>query len=400
MANPSLNPASHYGSGRVLWIDYLRSFITVLVVAHHSTLAYTTFARLNPTVYILSTHPIIDTKRWIGLDIFENFNDVFFMALMFLIGGIFVMKGLQKKGSALFVRDRFYRLFLPFIIAVSSFMLLAYYPAYLNEHPEGGIKKFLIDFFFVEGWPPGPPWFIWVLFLFNLILALFSKKAIPFIQRADHKLQTLKDSPLRVALAFYTLVFVLYVPASWLFGSYTWKSFGPFAFQESRLLLYFGFFIMGTILGATNIGQGIFSKDSGFMKKWPVWVGACILFYLMLIGLEKLGREGFGEKLGEWPSKIIYGIVYAGSTCFSSLAFLVIFRKFVGQSGRLWDSLCENAYCIYLVHYIFVIWSQYELLNVDLPAVIKFFITFIISLFMSWVISMLLRKIPLVKKYV
>jgi glucan biosynthesis protein C len=279
-------------------------------------------------------------------------------------------------------------------------MLLAYYPAYLNGHPEGGIKNFLIDFFFVEGWPPGPPWFIWVLFLFNLILALFSKTAIPFIQRADHKLQTLKDSPLRVALVFYTLVLVLYVPASWLFGSYTWKSFGPFAFQESRLLLYFGFFIMGTIQGATNIGQGIFSKDSGFMKKWPFWVGACILFYLMLIGLEKLGREGFGEKLGEWPSKIIYGIVYAGSTCFSSLAFLVIFRKFVGQSGRLWDSLCENAYCIYLVHYIFVIWSQYELLNVDLPAVIKFFITFIISLFMSWGISMLLRKIPLVKKYV
>lgn len=400
MANPSLNPAPHHGPGRVLWIDYLRSFITVLVVAHHSTLAYTTFARLNPTVYILSTHPIIDTKRWIGLDIFENFNDVFFMALMFLIGGIFVMKGLQKKGPTLFIRDRFYRLFLPFIIAVSSFLLVAYYPAYLNEHPEGGIKNFLIDFFFVEGWPPGPPWFIWVLFLFNLILALLRKTAIPLIQRADQKLQALKDKPHLVVFIFYLMVWILYVPASWLFGAYSWKSFGPFAFQESRLVLYFGFFIVGAILGATNIGQGIFSKDSGFMKKWAVWVAASILFYLMLIGLEKLGRDGFGEKLGEWPSKIIYGLVYAGSTCFSSLAFLVIFRKFAGQSSRLWDSLCENAYCIYLVHYIFVIWCQYELLNFDLPAVIKFFITFIISLFMSWGISILLRKIPLVNKYV
>src|ERR1700759_3168335 len=138
-------------AGRVLWVDYLRSFITVLVVAHHSTLAYTTFARLNPEVYILSTHPIIDSKRWIGLDIFENFNDVFFMALMFLIGGFFVVKGLKKKGATLFIRDRFYRLFLPFIVAISSLMLLAYYPAYLNGHPEGGIKNFLKDFLFVEG---------------------------------------------------------------------------------------------------------------------------------------------------------------------------------------------------------------------------------------------------------
>src|ERR1700733_8599969 len=127
------NPALRQGSGRVLWVDYLRSFITVLVVAHHSTLAYTTFSRINEQAYILSTHPIIDTKRWIGLDIFENFNDVFFIALMFLIGGFFVVKGLKRKGAALFIRDRYYRLFLPFVITVSSLMLLAYYPAYLNE---------------------------------------------------------------------------------------------------------------------------------------------------------------------------------------------------------------------------------------------------------------------------
>ena len=99
--NPASNPVLRQSAGRVLWVDYLRSFITVLVVAHHSTLAYTTFARFNPHAYILSTHPIIDSKRWVGLDIFENFNDVFFMALMFLIGGFFVVKGLKKKGAAL-----------------------------------------------------------------------------------------------------------------------------------------------------------------------------------------------------------------------------------------------------------------------------------------------------------
>ncbi|HLA57313.1 MAG TPA: acyltransferase, partial [Puia sp.] len=367
---------------------------------HHSTLAYTTFARFNPHAYILSTHPIIDSKRWIGLDIFENFNDVFFMALMFLIGGFFVVKGLKKKGPGLFIRDRFNRLFLPFLVAVSSFMLLAYYPAYLNAHPEGGLKNFLKDFLFVEGWPPGPPWFIWVLFLFNVLFAVFGKGFIPFVYKMENKLQSLKDHPLKVALLMYVILWLLYVPASWLFGAYSWKSFGPFAFQESRLLLYFGFFVFGSMLGATNIEKGLFSSDSRFIKYWPVWLGACILFYLFLLGLEELGREGFGEKLGEWPSKIIYGCVYAGSTCFSSLAFLTISRKFITRVSPAWDSLTRNAYCIYLVHYIFVLWCQYELLNVDLPALIKFLITFVISILISWQVSILLRKIPVVRKYV
>ncbi len=398
--NPTSNPVLPQSTGRVLWVDYLRSFITVLVVAHHSTLAYTTFARFNPHVYILSTHPIIDSKRWIGLDIFENFNDVFFMALMFLIGGFFVVKGFKKKGAALFIRDRFYRLFLPFAVAVSSFMLLAYYPAYLTEHPEGGLKNFLKDFIFVEGWPPGPPWFLWVLFMFNAVFAVFGKTFLSFVYKAENKLQSLADHPLKVGLLIYIIIWLLYVPASWLFGSYSWKSFGPFAFQESRLLLYFGFFIFGSILGASNIEKGLLSAHSGFMKYWRVWLSACILFYLALLGLEELGREGFGSKLGEWPSKIIYGCVYAGSTCFSSLAFLTIFRKFITRANSVWDSLTRNAYCIYLVHYIFVLWCQYELLNIDLPAFIKFLITFVISIFVSWQVSILLRKIPVVRKYV
>lgn len=62
---------------RNLWIDYLRSALTVLVVAHHSSLAYTTFAYFDTKTYINSTNPIVDNSRWMGMDIFENFNDIF-----------------------------------------------------------------------------------------------------------------------------------------------------------------------------------------------------------------------------------------------------------------------------------------------------------------------------------
>src|SRR6218665_1418439 len=115
---------------RNLWVDYLRSALTVLVVAHHASLAYTTFAQFDKEAYIRSTHPIVDKQRWIGLDIFENFNDVFFMSLMFLIGGLFLMKSIDKKGTSIFIKDRFYRLFIPFIILGTFLMLIAYFPSY------------------------------------------------------------------------------------------------------------------------------------------------------------------------------------------------------------------------------------------------------------------------------
>jgi glucans biosynthesis protein C len=386
---------------RILWIDYLRSFITLLVIAHHASLAYTTFAQTDERAYMLSTAPIVDAQRWIGLDIFENFNDIFFMALMFLIGGLFTVRGLQKKGSAFFIRDRFYRLFLPFAVAVSFLMLLAYYPAYRILHPEGGVRDFLVDFFKVERWPPGPPWFIGLLFFFNVLLALPAKRLAPVLVKAGKTIGGLKDRPGLFVFAFLVMVWILYVPASWILGPYTWASFGPFAFQKSRLLLYFAFFLLGAILGTEASENSIFSSSAGFVKNWPLWTAGCLGSYGLLLWMEFRFPHGTGpEGLGPWVDKIIYNTIYSLSTGFSSLAFLSLFRRFVHRSRKIWNSLCDNAYLIYLTHYIFILWSQYALLNFELPAPVKFGVTFLFSLTASWLVSGLLRKIPLIRKYV
>ncbi len=86
---------------RNLWMDYLRTTITIMVVAHHSFLSYTTFASFDSQAYIRSTHPIVDVQRWVGLDIAVNFNDIFIMSLMFFIGGLFLIRSLNKKGAGL-----------------------------------------------------------------------------------------------------------------------------------------------------------------------------------------------------------------------------------------------------------------------------------------------------------
>lgn len=387
-------------ASRTLWIDYLRSSITVLVVAHHSSLAYTTFASFNKDAYILSTHPIVDTKRWIGLDIFENFNDVFFMSLMFFISGMFVSPSLSRKGVKAFIRDRFYRLFLPFIIGVTLLMLLAYYPAYYLAHGRHDIKAYIIDYFTTEGWPVGPPWFIWMLFFYNMVVALLYPLLKKQLEYASHALATGKLPAWALVGGLALITWLLYVPMAMLFGAYTWTGFGPFDFQKSRALLYFGYFMLGALAGNTLSGKGVLSSELPLIKKWPLWVILCLLMYALLTiipaPLKQMVNNGTIPSAAGWQ---IYYAVYVLSCTFSCVAFLTAFKALIHSPKGWWSSLSANAYSIYLVHYIFIVWCQYVLLNLAAPAFIKFIITAVVALTGSWMLSHLLRKQPLIRKY-
>ena len=112
---------------------------------------------------------MVDVQRWIGFDAIVYFNDIFFMSLMFLISGLFVISSIKRKGTRLFINDRIRRLFVPFIFGVTLIALLAYYPSYIYSHEDQNIFKYIADFLTIEFWPPGPAWFLWVLFVFNLI---------------------------------------------------------------------------------------------------------------------------------------------------------------------------------------------------------------------------------------
>ncbi len=61
------------------------------------------------------------------------------------------------------------------------------------------------------------------------------------------------------------------------------------------------------------------------------------------------------------------------------------------------DSLARNAYLIYIVHYIFVLWIQYALLQVPLLAGIKFIITFVGALCLSYITAASLLRVRILR---
>lgn len=387
---------------RNVWVDYLRAAITVLVVAHHSSLAYTTFAKFDKEAYINSTHPIVDNRKWIGLDIFENFNDIFFMSLMFFIGGLFLTKSITKKGTTAFIRDRLLRLFIPFLLIGTLANLIAYFPSFYIAHNNTNIIAYIVDFFTVEKWPVGPPWFIWVLFLFNLLFALTYALMGKLYKNTDNRIRRLGNLPLLAFLFLALLTWILYVPVAYNIGAGTWTGFGPFDFQLSRILLYFGYFMAGVLIGSSDFNNGIFARASGLVRRWKIW---CILSLIVYGTLTVSGTNDILKNmvikgtLPEFTAWMIYYTVYIISCSLSCLAFLTTFRAKINTPKPWLDSLAANAYLIYLIHYMFVVWTQLLLMDIDTPAFGKFLIVFLNSLVTSWMISVFLRRLRFAKKY-
>ncbi|HEY4736041.1 MAG TPA: acyltransferase family protein, partial [Xanthobacteraceae bacterium] len=148
---------------RIIALDRARTFITMLVVLHHSVVNYTHFGNG-------------DRMRWLGFDLIVLFNDSFFMACMFMISGLFVHDSLTRRGALSFIGNRAWRLGVPFLVSIFVLMPIAYYPTFLRYHLPGTTDFNFFHYWWrtltIGPWPSGPAWFLWVLLALDAIAAL------------------------------------------------------------------------------------------------------------------------------------------------------------------------------------------------------------------------------------
>ena len=74
--------------------------------------------------------------------------------------------------------------------------------------------------------------------------------------------------------------------------------------------------------------------------------------------------------------------------------------RLCASSLRLLDAMQPSAYGIFLLHYIFIIWLQYFVYDPAWPAGVKAAIVFAGTLGGSWLLTVLLRKIPFVARMI
>jgi glucans biosynthesis protein C len=370
--------------GRIVAFDYLRGFVTTLVVLHHSLLAYCQFGYFDRQHYLWSTAPIVDHSKWLGFDLIVMFNDGYFMPLMFLLSGLFVWPSLARKGSAMYCRDRLLRLGMPFAVAVTTVIPLAYYPSFRMTGSDVGFGVFWMRTVFAGPWPAGPVWFLAVLLAFDLVAALVHSVA----WRANDA-ATL-PRPL-VCFGLLTALSALgYLPLLALFGPTRWLTFGPFAVQASRIGLYAAYFLGGIFVGRHRLDS---NPDARRREYWARWALLAALLFVCFVAVQ-------AARLVGWPTLpprawlSLYGINLVVFCAAANFAWLAIFVRFAKRSIDPWNSLAINAYGIYLLHYPAVTWTQYALLDLRLHSIVKAALVFIVALLLSWGSTIVLRRIP------
>jgi peptidoglycan/LPS O-acetylase OafA/YrhL len=394
LQKPAPNDSLAITPTRIVSLDRARTFITLLVMLHHSVVNYTHFGNG-------------DKARWLGFDLVVLFNDSFFMACMFLISGLFVRESLARRGPANFIANRACRLGVPYLVSIFVLMPLAYYPTFLRYHMPGTTDFNFFHFwwrvFTVGPWPSGPAWFIWVLLAFDAVIALLWKIAPGAIEGLGRAIYSLRYRPGFAFVAFLVFSVIVYVPMRLWVGDAAWfePDGFPLPIQTSRIFLYSGYFLVGVGIGAMNLRAGMFAENGELAARWKIWLAVALVFYgaiLFLVYVHHNWIADFNSPPLSW--RTAYGLAFAlfsGAMAFAEPAF---FLRFAKTPLRLLDAIRPSSYGIFLTHYIFIIWLQYTVYDPDWSPFVKFAIVFVGTLAGSWATVILLRKIPVVGRMI
>ncbi|HXL32425.1 MAG TPA: acyltransferase [Bradyrhizobium sp.] len=380
-----------------LALHNLRTVVIVIVLAVHAVIAYLGSSpafsfNFDDPPYRWRSIPIVDSERWFGFDIFCAFQDVYLISLLFFLSGLFVWPSLARSGSRIFLRDRLLRIGVPFALTVGLLMPLAHYPVYRVTAVDPGLASFWQHWLALPFWPAGPPWFLWVLLVFDFTAAVFYQLAPASGEALGRSFGQLGTRPKPFVIALLSASALAYVPLALVFNPWDWFHIGPFSFQLCRPLHYLVFFLAGAGVGAYGIERGLLAVDGWLARRWAAAGIAAMVAFVLWLGMVGLAMAGEGQP--PLAVQILEALSFVMCCSAGVLFMLALFLRFANRRLAALDPLKDKVYGIYLIHYVFSIWLQYALLGLAMFAVVKAMIVFTGTLLMSWASVAALRRIP------
>jgi glucans biosynthesis protein C len=373
----------------------LRAFAIVTVVSFHSVLAYLASQPHeaqpfdSPPFHWMST-PILDSQRWLGFDIYAAFQYVSLMPVMFFLSGIFVWPSLKRKGSWNYLCSRILRIGAPFLLGVYLLMPFAYYPVYRVGASDPSLLSYFKQLIALPFWPSGPLWFLWELLVFDCAAVAIFLTAPRLIERLGRVSTSASETPKQYFLLLLAVSAVAYLPLAYAFGTSNWGMWGPFALQSDRFLLYFAYFFAGVGVGVQGYDRGLLRPDGALSRRWYIWAASAIatfLLWMMSMAPAVYGHSNVFLDTGAYLAVVL-------AVACACLGLAAVFLRFARGRWAVTDSLAEHAYTIYLVHYVFVVWLQYALLDIAVPVIAKGLIVFTAALMLSWAFAAGIGRLP------
>lgn len=356
---------------RIYFLDNLRTFLIFLVVLLHSGIVYESILE--------NTWIVVDPVKNNAIGLIRMYLDVFVMFTLFFISGYFVRGSAMNKTSFEFIKSKFNRILLPWIVAVMT-MIPAYKAIFLYSRgmpQEEWYSYFHIfqrsggdPFFFSDNPVQNWLWFLPVLFLFQIIFLFLSKVDFPSIRIS------IKGWIILTVVA--GLIYSMSISTLDLTG---WYHSAILHFQRERLFVYFMIFLLGALCNKHRVFDSS-TKD----KRFYIWTNVVLT---IAVGIFTIVALNLFFNLVD-PARNYFFVsapvdrsVYYFTLLISMLSFLYImiyvFRFSVNKTNNLWKQLGQNSYFVYIIHVVVLGLIALPLLHIPIPAFAKFILLAILT---------------------
>lgn len=360
---------------RIHFLDNLRTFLIFLILVLHSGLVYESVLSNNWIV--------IDPVQNNSIGLIRMYLDLFIMFVMFFISGYFIPFSIKNKSAISFLKSKFNRILLPWIIAV--FTLIPIYKAiflYSRGLPQEEWFSYFHLFqrsgtdlsFFANNPIQGWLWFLPVLFLFQMIYYALKKTNVLSV-----KLSLMKAVVLVFAIG------LIYSMAISSMGQTGWFNSHILHFQNERLLIYFMAFLLGSLCNKLK-------KFESGRKNKKLYIISNIVLTISIGVYTAVALNLFFNMIDParnyfFVSSIADRAIYYISVLLNMLSILYIlihvFRFNFNKVNKLMVQLNKNSYQVYIIHMIVIGVIALLMINLSFSAFVKFILLSILTFIFS-----------------
>jgi surface polysaccharide O-acyltransferase-like enzyme len=368
---------------KLFYIDNIKVLLTVLVVLHHTFIAYS----FSDSWYY--TQKTTHIGALVPMTMFVGINQSFFMGFFFLLSAYFTGFSYDRKGSGKFIADRLLRLGVPLLFY--SFVLSPFISYLVYYFAEGHHITYLQYLSGYNSWiEPGVMWFVGALLIFTSIYVMgrnwtkiVVKKTIPPPGAAT----ILMFAVLLGVISFLTRIIF---PVGWVLK--------PLGFQLGHFPQYITLFIAGLIAYRNQWFDGL-SRHTGKCLKWSALM--CLLFFpVFFIIRVKLNMPVAWYSGGFHWQSLLYA-VWEQWIGLSILTVLLSWAKWSWNvSSPLLARLSRCAFAVYIFHPLVIVMLTLSLRNWMVDPAVKLLLVAPLSVLGSFMLGALILSIPGVKRVV
>jgi glucans biosynthesis protein C len=367
-------PEQNSPSGRLYFLDNLRSFIILLVVVFHTAFPYSVNFSAGSDWYV------VDRQHSLFFDIFIMSAYAFLMPVMFFIAGYFGIQSLARKGQLTFWRDKLLRIVIPWALGVIFLAPVFGYIHSLSRNLHPAYLNYWVSYFFGQEYQKHGQlhfYFLGVLTLYYVVLSIVYQIYKP-LGKISHR-------PIRSFRGFFILfglaTGIIFFCGNLVINEGIFVKIGVFDIPVTRFIPYLCYFFLGVLAYKQQ-----WFTDARLIPKIRGWV----LFLILLLTFSKKGL------LPDRIEAICYALSYYFFCLTATLALLAFFQKRINFTSKLLSNLSANSFAVYFVHMLIVLPLNLAIQNLQWNVYLKYLLVGILSVTLSYLVSQhALSKIPI-----